>query len=115
MSSYVASCQPLWNTRKGEGRGKRTRRTLVCRIPANRTVRSCVILDCVEVGRDHRSIRTGQGNEGGLETVISKVHIYIYGGTNEFVRVVDRVVIIVRSRKVLFSLSLSQDPQVSTS
>lgn len=85
VSSYVASCQPLWNTRKGEGRGKRTRRALVCRIPANRTVRSCVILDCVEVGRDHRSIRTGQGNEGGLERVISKVHIYMVERTNSFV------------------------------
>lgn len=52
----------------------------------------------VEVGRDdHRSIRTGEGNEGGLERVISQVYTYIYGGTNEFVRVVDRVVIIVRS------------------
>lgn len=67
--------------KKGEEKGKERR------IPANRTVRSCVILDCVEVGRDHRSIRTGQGNEGGLETVISKVHIYIYmvERTNSFV------------------------------
>lgn len=76
---------PSGTTRKGEGRGKRTRRALVCRIPANRTVRSCVILDCVEVGRDHRSIRMEQGNEGGLERVISKVHIYMVERTNSFV------------------------------
>lgn len=43
--------------------------------------------------------RFGKGN-------FESTYIYIYGGTNEFVRVVDRVVIIVRSRKVLFSLSL---------
>lgn len=31
----------------------------------------------VEVGRDdHRSIRTGEGNEGGLERVISQVYIW---------------------------------------
>lgn len=85
VTSYVASCQPLWNHEEGGGGGKRKseERWFVGyrRIALSSRV-SFSIGRWVEIGRDHRSIRTGEGNEGGLERVISKVevYIYIYGG-----------------------------------
>lgn len=75
----VPSCQPLSSHRGGGGKRTRGASWFVGyrQIALSARVSSSIGRGWVEVGRDdHRSIRTGEGNEGGLERVISQVYIW---------------------------------------